>query len=132
MITDAWDSFVYNGYGTFIAAGSGITPFVPLLRTLKEKNKIEGHSVIFANRMKRDIILKSELKEILGNRFYNILSRDHLSEYSFGRVDSNYLEQIISTTHQNFYLCGPDPFLESVKTDLLKLGVKKKLIQTVY
>ena len=102
LLSNPWDSFNYNGPGMFIAAGSGITPFIPLFRVLKEKNKIEGHSVIFANRMKRDIILKEELKEILNDRFYNILSRDRLSEYDFGRVDIDYLKQIIKTIDQNF------------------------------
>lgn len=132
FITEPWDSFSYNGTGIFIAAGSGITPFVPLLRLLKEKNKIEGHSVIFANRRERDIILNKELNEILGNRIHNVLSRDHFTKYIYGRIDYDLLSSKINTTYQNFYLCGSKTFLGSIKKDLLKLGVKKNLIQLIY
>ena len=132
LITDAWDSFAYKGEGVFIAAGSGITPFIPILRLLKEKNKIEGHKLIYANRTERDIILKYELETILGNSFYNLLSRDHLSKYGFGRVDYGFLSDTIDSTHQYFYVCGPKPFLESINKALLKLGVNKNLIQLIY
>lgn len=132
LITDAWDSFTYKGEGVFIAAGSGITPFIPMLRLLKEKNKIEGHKVIYANRTERDIILRHELETILGISFYNLLSRDHLSKYALGRIDYDFLSDTIDSTHQYFYLCGPKSFLESVNKTLLKLGANKKLIQLIY
>ncbi|WP_418603978.1 flavodoxin reductase [Hwangdonia sp.] len=132
LISEAWDSFTYKGPGVFIAAGSGITPFIPILRLLKEQNNIEGHRLIFANRKAQDIILKKELKEILQNRFHNILSRDHLSHHAFGHIDYEFLEATISNTNQNFYLCGPISLLKSAKKDLVKLGVNQNLIQTIY
>jgi len=130
-ITEAWDSFTYNGKGVFIAAGSGITPFIPMLRILKEQNHISGHSLIYANKKKQDIILHDELKEILGNKFLNILSRDHLSQYAYGRIDFSFLKANILDINQNFYLCGPDGFLQSVKQHLMNLGVEENLIQTI-
>ena len=130
-ISDAWSSFNYRGPGVFIAAGSGITPFIPTLRLLKEQNKIDGHKLIFANKTVEDIILYEELSELIGTEFYNVLSRDQLSEHSKGHVDSAFLNSVICNTHQHFYLCGPEKFLTSVSNDLKALNVKKNFIQMV-
>jgi len=131
LISEAWSSFNYRGPGVFIAAGSGITPFVPALRLLKEQNKIEGHKLIFANKKAKDIILFEELNEIIGPQFYNVLSRDQLSGHSKGYVNSAYLNKIISDTQQHFYLCGPENFLKSVSNDLKALNVTENFIQIV-
>lgn len=132
VLSDAWDSFFYKGPGTFIAAGSGITPFIPVLRILNMQNKIEGHQLIFANKKNKDIILYSELKNMLNDKFHNILSKDHLSEHKSGRINKEYLAETITSIDQLFYLCGPRPFLKKVKRDLLELNVNENLIQTIY
>lgn len=132
LLSDAWDSFSYKGPGTFIAAGSGITPFIPLLRILYEQNKIEDHELIFANRKKQDIILYNELNNILNDKFHNILSRDNLSNHRRGRVNIEYLEQTITSVNQFFYLCGPSSFMKNVKRDLLSLGINQNFIQIIY
>ncbi|AVI49724.1 flavodoxin reductase [Pukyongia salina] len=130
-ISEAWSSYKYCGPGIFIAAGSGITPFIPTLRLLKEQNKIDGHKLIFANKKAEDIILYEELNEIIGSQFYNVLSRDQLSGHSKGYVNIAYLNKIISDTQQHFYLCGPENFLKSVSNDLKALNVSENFIQIV-
>ena len=132
FISEAWDSFSYEGPGIFIAAGSGITPFVPLLRRLKKQNRIDGHQLFFANKKSRDIILKDELKYILGNSVLNILSKESINEFPLRHIDFDFLSEHIRTIDQFFYLCGPTSFIDSVKRDLIKVGVKEELIQTIY
>ncbi|GAB4291916.1 MAG: hypothetical protein Kow0096_06360 [Thiohalomonadaceae bacterium] len=46
----------YQGTGTFIAAGAGITPFMAILRQLAADGKLEGHRLIFSNKSPADII----------------------------------------------------------------------------
>lgn len=131
-ITDAWDSYKYQGSGTFIAGGSGITPFIPMIRNLKRNNEIGDTRLIYANRNANDIIIKEELENALGKNFINILSGEKGTEYDFGRIDMGYLKKRIVGFDQFFYICGPDVFSESVKNSLISLGTKENKIQIGY
>lgn len=131
-ISNPFDSFSYKGPGVFIAAGSGITPFIPLIRILNQQKKIEGHQLIFANKKESDIILYEELKEILDDQFYNVLSRDHLSIHKFGHINEDFLSKVISKKGQFFYVCGPSNFLKNMSKILKMLSIKSELIQTIY
>ncbi len=131
-ITDAWDSYHYQGVGTFIAGGSGITPFVPMVRNLLHRNELGTNKLIYANRNAKDIILKEEMKNALGENFINILSDENGTEYDFGQINGEFLKRKISDFDEFFYLCGPDPFVVSVKKDLIALGADEQKIQIAY
>ena len=45
-------------------------------------------------------------------------------------IDENYLKEKIKNLDQYFYICGPDPMIESIKDILLKIGVKEDKIVT--
>ena len=124
IIRDPLGTIHYTGKGVFIAGGAGITPFIAILRQLKKENKTEGNTLIFANKTEADIILKDELKEILGDNCIFILSQEKKEGYDFGRVDEDYLKSKISDFSQNFYLCGPPPMVISLQKILPKLGAK--------
>lgn len=132
LIGDAWDSFVYRKPGVFIAGGTGVTPFIAILRRLKAKGELEGHQLIFANKTGNDIFLEKELSALLGNNYINILSRHHCDIYYFGHVDQAFLQQQPFKKDQCFYVCGPGGFSASVEKALLALGVKQTSIITEY
>lgn len=131
-ITDPWDSYQYHGKGTFIAAGSGITPFIPMLEQLKKDGDSNGHKLIYANKCEKDIILKDELEGLLGRHFYNILSEQSNTGYSLGRIDLEYLKVRIVDMEQYFYVCGPESFSDKIKAYLITLGVHQDKIQIGY
>lgn len=58
QLSFAWDSYTYQGGGTFIAAGTGITPFLPIFKNMSENGidiKLE-HRLIYANKTKSDVL----------------------------------------------------------------------------
>lgn len=132
LIGDAWDSFVYRKPGVFIAGGTGITPFIAILRCLKAKGKLEGHKLIFANKTGNDIFLEKELSALLSSNYINILSRHHCGIYSFGHIDQAFLQKQNLTQDQYYYICGPGGFSESVEKALISLGIKQASIITEY
>src|SRR4030042_6521588 len=69
MISDPWDSFKNRGPGVFIAGGTGVTPFIAILRQLKAEGKISDSLLIFSNKTEKDIILYDELSRMLGKSF---------------------------------------------------------------
>lgn len=124
IIHDVWGAIKYKGPGVFIAAGAGITPFISIFRNLNRKNELQGNKLIFTNKTADDIILKSELTEMLGSNFVNVLTRENKAEYNFGRINESFLKERINNFSQNFYICGPDNFVHEINLILVKLGAK--------
>ncbi|HEX2922287.1 MAG TPA: FAD-binding oxidoreductase [Bacteroidales bacterium] len=128
IIRDVWGAINYKGKGLFIAGGAGITPFLSIFRDLKSKNEVEGNTLIFGNRTKKDIILESELSEMLGNSFINVLSDENNDRYLHGFITTEVIKPYITTPDMNVYLCGPPPMMDLVKEQLAELHVMKNSI----
>ena len=134
QISYAWDSFSYKGNGTFIAAGAGITAFLPIFENIKCScaDLKQEHRLIYADKSKNDVLYYQKLKGMFSNKLSVILSRAKSRNLAFGRIDLDYLSKIISTTEEYFYICGPKRFEEDVKSHLVTIGVKRRNIQTGY
>ncbi|WP_041327379.1 FAD-binding oxidoreductase [Robiginitalea biformata] len=132
IITAAWDSYDYRGEGVFIAAGSGITPFIPMIRQLSLSGRIPGHTLLYANKTEADIIHKQALNKALGSRFINILSREYHSKLDYGRLDQAYLKDKVSDFSEHFYICGPEAFSGAIKGYLINQGAAEAQIQIGY
>ena len=128
IIRDVWGAITYKGEGVFIAGGAGITPFISILRDLREKNKIDGNTLIFANKTKADIILEEEFQKLPGLDFINILSDEVIDGYAHGMLSEDFLTASISDLNRKFYVCGPPPMMAAVKNQLANLGVGKNSI----
>lgn len=124
IIRDVWGAISYKGPGTFIAGGAGVTPFIAIFRQLQKTNRIEGNSLIFSNKREEDIILKEEFEKMLGGNFYNTLTEEKNDKYNYGRITEEFLRKNIHDFSQNFYICGPDPFVKDIKGALGKLGAE--------
>ncbi|WP_310992390.1 FAD-binding oxidoreductase [Aequorivita marina] len=134
QISSPWNSYAYKGKGTFIAAGAGITAFLPIFKTIKSKgvDLKQGHSLIYADKSKTDVLYYKNLKGMFNNKLSVILSRAKSKNLSYGKVDGNYLSNIICSTEQYFYICGPKKFEKDIKSHLVTIGVKRSKIQTGY
>ena len=130
ILHDVFGAITYNGEGLFIAGGAGVTPFICIFRNLQFKNEIRANKLIFANKTREDIILKTEFEKLLGENFINILSDDQSDTYEHGLIDEDFLKANIAGFDQQFYLCGPPPMMDAVKQQLVNLGVSEKAITT--
>ena len=128
ILHDVFGTINYHGEGTFIAGGAGITPFIAILRQLRKDNKTGNNRLLFSNRTEMDIILKEELTEMLGENFINTITEEKSSLYDHSRIDKNYLKKKITDFSQYFYVCGPDPMVESIHALLIELGVDKEKV----
>ncbi|MAZ19081.1 MAG: flavodoxin reductase [Ahrensia sp.] len=124
IIDEPWGTISYRGKGVFIAGGAGLTPFLAILRAQNESGHLAGHTLLFANRRERDIILQDELDLMPGLITRHILSQEDKSGYDFGRIDRAYLEKVIEDFDQTFYICGPDQMVEDLKGILDDFGAK--------
>jgi len=122
IIRDVWGAIKYKGPGYFIAGGAGITPFIAVLRQLNADNKLGDHHLLFSNLKEKDIILKDEFEEMLGDHFINTLTDEKTSQYYNKFIDKSFLEEIIDDFDQHFYVCGPDKMVKDISEALESLG----------
>lgn len=128
MVHEPFGTIQYKGKGVFLAGGAGITPFVSIFRHLHKTNQLEGNTLIFSNKEVKDIILEKELRQILGDDLILTLTRDDTKGYEHGRISKELIQKYIKNLDQNFYICGPDPFVIELKSTLEKMGVKEENI----
>ena len=121
-ISDAWGAIEYKAEGTFIAGGAGVTPFISILRDLNKQNKIGNNVLMFSNKTEDDIILKDEFENMLGIKFINIITSQPDTAYYNKHIDKIFMEKEINDFNQQFYVCGPDAFTESILNALKELG----------
>ncbi|MFB6260121.1 MAG: FAD-binding oxidoreductase [Thiohalorhabdaceae bacterium] len=129
LLSRPFGTLTYRGPGTFIAGGAGMTPFLAMLRELADSNRLGGHQLIYANRTSADIIDPQELRHYLGEHCHFLCSEagGALCEAS-GLVDRDCLAQIIGTTDQAFYVCGPPGFVTAVTGALSELGASSEAV----
>ena len=124
LIDDPWGTIQYDGEGVFLAGGAGVTPFIAIFRDLHKKGEVGDNKLIFSNSTDRDIILRDEFEEILGDNFINVITDEHTDDHIFldGYIDKEFLDSKISDFDQAFYVCGPGPFNDSMMEYLKELG----------
>jgi ferredoxin-NADP reductase len=122
IIRDVWGAIAYKGEGYFIAGGAGITPFIAILRQLKQEKKIGNNQLYFSNKTKADIILHDELDEILGENVHYIITDPTSQQVGRKYIDKYFLESEISDFKKPFYICGPDKMVSDISGTLIELG----------
>ncbi|MEI6950692.1 1,2-phenylacetyl-CoA epoxidase subunit PaaE [Paraflavisolibacter sp. H34] len=116
------------------AAGSGITPILSLIRTTLLTEPHSTFTLVYGNRTKSSIIFKEQLEALKDKfltrfRIVHILSREKTeSELNHGRIDrakcALLFEKLIDKDAcDEFFLCGPEQMIFTVKAFLEEKGV---------
>jgi predicted ferric reductase len=120
----------------FIAGGIGITPFMSMLRCMRDTKADLDVSLLYANRSEKDIVFSDELAQIeSGERprltVVHVLSNpgtDWPGEK--GYVDRDKIERHVGTLDgKTFYVCGPPPMSAKIIETLLSMGVSYSRIR---
>lgn len=128
ILHDVWGSINYQGPGVFFAGGAGVTPFIAIFRQLFKDDQIAGNKLIFSNKTEKDIILKDEFEDMLGENFINVITKGKTDKYINKRIDKELIIKLVKNFKQNFYICGPDKFVQDIQKILEELGVSKDSI----
>ena len=120
------------------AAGSGITPILSITKTLLEDEPFSNFILVYGNKSSENTMFFKELvglKALYGNRFHVhfIYSQAKEEDALFGRIEKSTVNLIVKNkykgvTIENFYLCGPEQMIHTVKDVLTVNGVKEKTI----
>ena len=119
----------------FIAGGSGITPFLSMLKT--DEDKLD-HSfdidLIYGSTFEDDIIAKDELDRLEREGFvrvHHIISKPGEDcKYRRGFITGELIREIAGDVSEcTFYMCGPNVMYHFVCAELEKLGVPRRAIR---
>src|SRR5579863_3556874 len=123
-----FDETVHKGI-VLIAAGSGITPMISMLRYIDDLNLSTPVTLLYCVRTAADIIFENELSRLsrsLPNFKYELcLSRpDPTWKGHSGRLTEEFVSQSVTDMDSpTFFLCGPKGFMDNAGQILSTLGV---------
>lgn len=129
ILREPWGTIQYKGPGTFIAGGAGVTPFIAILRQLREAEQLAGNRLIVSNRTAADIILRDEFEAMDGLDVLWTLTDDPAADgILHERIDEAFLRKHVHDVSQHFYICGPDAMVKDLKDGLEGLGAKTEAL----
>jgi ferredoxin-NADP reductase len=117
-----------------IAAGSGITPMISMLRYIDDLELATPVTLLYCVRTGADIIFENELVRLsrsLPNFKYEVcLSRpDPTWKGRSGRLTEEFVsEKVTDLDSPTFFLCGPKGFMDNARQILSTLGVNQDRI----
>jgi ferredoxin-NADP reductase len=118
-----------------IAAGSGITPMMAMLRYVDDLCLTTEATLLYCVRTARDIIFHRELDELqarVKNFRYHVLLSQPDPEWpgARGHINREFIcGAIPEIKGQVCFLCGPPPFMEAARRILMDLGVEAEGIR---
>ncbi len=119
----------------FLAGGTGITPFISILRDVTKKGLPLNIHLIYGSRFPSDIIFRQELEE-LASKHQNIKVDFVISEISEawsghrGLMDEEMISSLAGPVEgKSFFMCGPAPMYDLCEDALKRLGVPMRRIK---
>jgi ferredoxin-NADP reductase len=112
-----------------IAAGSGITPMISMLRYINDLELATPVTLLYCVRTRADIIFENELvtlRRSLPNFKYDVcLSKpDPTWKGRSGRLTEEFVSQYVTDLNSpTFFLCGPKGFMDNARQILSTLSV---------
>ncbi len=114
----------------FIAGGTGLAPFMSMLRHIKKLKTGNDVVLLYSVKYPTEIIRKEELfgyKDSIGAKIVVTVTRAAENDGWNGeskRIDSDMIKKYAEDYMDRvFYICGPLPFVNSMKEAIKALGV---------
>ncbi|MFT6915356.1 MAG: hypothetical protein ACJAWL_001661 [Motiliproteus sp.] len=112
-----------------LSAGSGITPMLSMLRWMTDLQLDNDIVFLHSGHSEADLIARQEI-ELLAKQhgrcqvLYTLTQAKQGDLRGFrGRLDRSMLDTVSKLSGRQAYVCGPHPFMQQAKTQLLALGL---------
>ena len=115
-----------------VAAGSGITPILSILKTVLQEEQENHFLLVYGNKTPEKTMFYKELRaleEMHSERFtiHWVFSQSNETDAHFGRIDASILNYALKkrgSIPDRFYLCGPEVLIRESETLLKEKGVE--------
>lgn len=120
------------------AAGSGITPILSMIKSVLEVETESHFVLVYGNKSVTDVMFKKEIDNLASsypNKFsvYYVYSKYEEDGTLFGRINTSVLNFVLNNKckdirFDDYFLCGPEPMINLIKSNLLEKDVAEKNI----
>ncbi|MGW0870995.1 2Fe-2S iron-sulfur cluster-binding protein [Streptomyces sp. NPDC002740] len=119
-----------------VAAGSGVTPMMSMIRTRLAERPGRGRiALLYSSRSAEEIIFSAELTR-LAKDHPDRLSVTHVLTHQERRLDADGVRRWVGglspARDAHYYACGPGPLMDAVRSVLAGLGVPEELVHQEY
>ncbi len=125
-----------SGKFLFLAGGTGIAPFMSMLRYAKQLNADIDTSMIYSTKFANELIYKGELEDYAKAHKFKMeitVTRPQQGDGWTGLTGHVNADMIAKCTpdfkERVSYICGPPAFVKALKEALASLGVEEKDIK---
>ena len=129
-IVEPFGAITDHGPGVFLAAGAGITPFISILRKHDRENMMKGCTLIFSNKTEKDIIMRGEWEAMQDLETHFVTTDEKAEGLHHGEIDKEFLKTHVADFNRQFYICGPQGFVDDMRDMLKDLGADGDRIVT--
>lgn len=119
-----------------VAAGSGITPILSMIRTVLETEPNSSFTLVYGNQSIAETMFYQDLEALRAHfpeRLFieYFFSRQSVENCFFGRIERSTLNFLLKNKYRDiafhsYYLCGPEALILETKSTLLDKGVAEK------
>lgn len=135
-VSNGQGSFYYRaGMGTrvvLLAAGTGITPFVSILRHVATQVPEAYATLIYSIASRDECLYCDALQQLCDGqrlRFLPTLTQPDANwQGRTGRIDIELLQHAGLDPHTLYYLCGPQEMVDGISTLLLQHGIPERQV----
>jgi glycine betaine catabolism B len=122
----------------FIGGGSGVVPFMSMLRHRAAIGSRVPATLVFSARSREDLLFFDELSELAasgdGFSLMVALTREGAAHpFRAGRIDATFIAGIVSAMKmplRHVLICGSNPFVEAAAEGTMAAGIDAALIKT--
>jgi predicted ferric reductase len=117
----------------FISGGIGVTPFISMLRYIRDKKLDRNVILIWGNKTSADLAFKDELKnmddEMPSLSIIHVMSNQNDWQGEKGYINAEKIRRYVNDFDSSqFFICGPPKMMESVIKTLKEIGVPRQRI----
>ena len=121
-----------------IAAGSGITPIMAMIKEVLNNEPKSTFTLLYGNKTESETIFKSEIDALIEEfpstfKVQYVLSREDQEQALFGRIDTANLNFVLKNKFKELqfnevFICGPEEMINTSKETLIKYGLDEEII----